>query len=131
MRKISLHAQISSRAHPEPVEGSAPAATWRSLALRLRQAQPERALAVALLAFAATACTPNDVTLGGALRHDVAMQTIDPEPTYRGTEIEGGSGTHGAAATERYRKGTVKEPQSIKTTSGSGGGSGGSGGGSK
>lgn len=84
-----------------------------------------RIIPIALLGLAATACTPNDVTLGGALKHDIAMQTIDPEPVYTGSEIEGGSGVHGAAATERYRKGTVKEPKEIKTTSGSGGGSGG------
>lgn len=89
-----------------------------------------RIISIAALALATTACTPNDVTLGGALKHDVAMQTIDPEPSYRGTEIEGGSGAHAAAATERYRKGTVREPVSIKTTSGTGGGSS-SGGGSK
>ena len=85
-----------------------------------------RILSIALLGLAATACTPNDVTFGGAVKHNVAMQTIDPEPRYRGVEIEGGAGTHAASAMERYRKGTVKEPQSIKTTSsisGSGGGS--------
>jgi uncharacterized membrane protein YgcG len=85
---------------------------------------------IALLGLAATACTPNDVTLGGALKHNLAMQTIDPEPTYTGHEIEGGSGTHGALATERYRKGEVKEPQSIKTTQSSSGSGGSSGGGS-
>jgi hypothetical protein len=89
-----------------------------------------RILSIAVLALATTACTPNDVTMGGAFKHDIALQTIDPEPTYRGTEIEGGSGAHAAAATERYRKGTVKEPVSVKTTSGTGGGSG-SGSGSK
>lgn len=71
-------------------------------------------------------CTPNDVTLGGALRHDLAMQTVDPDPKYSGSEMEGGAGTHAAKAAERYRKGEVKEPVSIKTTStisGSGSGS--------
>ena len=91
-----------------------------------------RIISVALLGLAATACTPNDVTLGGALKHDLAMQTIDPDPVYTGSEIEGGSGDHGAAAVERYRTDAVKEPKSVKTTSGSGGGNGGgsSGGGS-
>jgi len=88
-----------------------------------------RILSIAVLGLAAAACTPNDTTLGGAYKHNIALQTIDPDPVYTGTEIEGGSGTHGALATERYRKGAVKEPVSIKTTSGSGGGS--SGGGSK
>jgi len=85
-----------------------------------------RILSIALLGLAASACTPNDVTFGGAVRHNVAMQTIDPDPHYNGTEMEGGSGTHAASAMDRYRKGDVKEPQTIKTTegvSGSGGGS--------
>jgi type IV pilus biogenesis protein CpaD/CtpE len=85
-----------------------------------------RILSIALLGLAATACTPNDVTFGGAVKHNVAMQTIDPEPRYQGAVMEGGSGDHAASAMERYRKGEVKEPQTIKTTegvSGSGGGS--------
>jgi len=83
-----------------------------------------RIISVALLGLAATACTPNDVTLGGALKHDLAMQTIDPDPTHHGAEIEGGSGDHGAAAVERYRTDAVKEPKSVKTTQSIGGGSG-------
>jgi len=85
-----------------------------------------RIFSIALLGLAASACTPNDVTLGGAMKHDVAMQTIDPEPHYTGTEMEGGSGSRAASAMDRYRKGTVKEPQAMKTTesiSGSGSGS--------
>lgn len=86
-----------------------------------------RIISIAVLALAATACTPNDVTMGGALKHNIALQTIDPEPTYRGAEIEGGSGVHAASAAERYRKGTVKQPVTIETTSGTGGsGTGGS-----
>jgi hypothetical protein len=85
-----------------------------------------RIVPIALLGLAVTACTPNDVTLGGALKHDMAMQTIDPEPAYAGKEIEGGSGVHGAAAVERYRKGDVKETQAAITTSGTAGSAGGS-----
>ena len=85
-----------------------------------------RIFSIALLGFAVAACTPNDVTLGGAMKHNVAVQTIDPAPHYTGPEMEGGSGDHAASAVERYRKGNVKEPQTIKTTEGvstSGGGS--------
>lgn len=77
-----------------------------------------RKISIALLSIAAAACTPNDVTIGGAFKHDIALQTIDPEPTYAGREMEGGSGTHAAGAAERYRKGTVKEPVTIQTTTG-------------
>ena len=76
------------------------------------------------------ACTPNDPTLGGALRHNYAMQVIDPDPHYQGDEIEGGDGARSAAAVERYRTDKVKQPRSIRTTSGSGGSGGGSGSGS-
>jgi len=85
-----------------------------------------RIFSVALLGLAVAACTPNDVTFGGAVRHNVAMQTIDPEPRYKGTDMEGGSGTHAASAMERYRKSEVKEPQTIKTTEGATGSGGGS-----
>jgi len=85
-----------------------------------------RILSIAVRGLAATACTPNDVTFGGAVKHNVAMQTIDPEPRYKGTVMEGGSGDHAASAMERYRKGEVKVFKATATTegvSGSGGGS--------
>jgi len=85
-----------------------------------------RILSIALLGLAASACTPNDVTLGGAMKHDVAMQTIDPEPHYKGAAMEGGSGTHAASAMDRYRKGTVIDPKATKTTEGTSGSGGGS-----
>ena len=71
-----------------------------------------------------SACTPNDTTMGGAFRHNVIAQTIDPDPDYEGTKIEGGDGVRAAAATDRYHKGTVKEPAVLTTTSGAQGGSG-------
>jgi hypothetical protein len=49
---------------------------------------------------------------------------IDPDPIYDEPMV--GSGEHAADAVERYREGTVKEPESIRTTSGTGGGSSGS-----
>ena len=79
-------------------------------------------LAAAALTLAA--CTPNDTTMGGAFKHNVAVQTIDPDPEYSGEQMEGGDGTHAAAATDRYLKGAVKEPVTLKTTSGSGSSSG-------
>jgi len=80
-----------------------------------------------LTGLALPACTPNDVTFGGALKHNYAMQVIDPDPTYAGDAVAAGSGVRAAAAMERYRKGTVKEPQTIRTTSGISGSSGSSG----
>lgn len=78
----------------------------------------------------AGACTPNDPTLGGALRTSYAHQVIDPEPQYAGEQVEGGDGQHSAAAVDRYKKGTVKQPRSIRTTSSINGRGGGGGGGS-
>ena len=77
-------------------------------------------------------CTPIDTTLGDSVKTDYALQTINPDPKPVPAEaavMEGGSGTQAANAAERYRKGTVKQPQSQRTTRGGGGGSGGGGGG--
>lgn len=76
------------------------------------------ALALPLLA----GCTPNDIAMGSAVRHNAAVQTIDPEPEARTAEIAGGSGALAAAAVERYRRGAVREPVNQTTTSGARGG---------
>lgn len=77
-----------------------------------------------IAAIPLAACTPNDTTLGGAVKHNIAMQVIDPDPVYQGDLMEGGSGDHAAGAAERYRKGQVKQPTSIRSTSGARGGGG-------
>ncbi len=61
-------------------------------------------------------CTPIDATLGGAVRQNVAVQVINPEPNLPDTW--NGSGDHAALAMKRYRTGTVIEPHDITTTSG-------------
>lgn len=86
-----------------------------------------------LLAAAATpllaACvTPVDPAFGEALRYDMAIQTINPDPVYpEGSAQPGSSGVVGAAAAERYRKGTVKQVVTVGTGSGSSGSGSGSG----
>lgn len=80
-----------------------------------------------LAAFAAvlvvSACTPNDIGLGDAAKANYAAQIVNPEPVY--TEAMVANGDQTAAAQERYRKGTVKKPVGVKTTTGgSGSGSG-------
>ncbi len=82
----------------------------------------------ALAALPLVACTPNDTTMGGAFRHDMATQTIDPDPEYEGELVEGGDGQRSAKAVERYHKGEVKQP--VAQTTRSGGSGSGSGGGS-
>ena len=85
-------------------------------------------LGAALLAVQAlAACTPNDPTLGGAVRHNYALQVIDPDPQYAGQPNEGGSGDLAKGAVERYRTDKVKKPKTIRTTSKVSGGSGGGG----
>ena len=71
-------------------------------------------------------CTPIDTGLGATVKHNMAQHIINPDPEYAGTPVEGSSGDRAASALERYRKGTVKEPQTIRTTSGTGGSGGGS-----
>lgn len=83
-----------------------------------------RTLVIAVALVPLAACTPNDTTMGGALRHNMAMQTIDPDPKYAGSPAEGGDGERAAAAVDRYKKGNVKQPEKITTTSGVGTGSG-------
>jgi type IV pilus biogenesis protein CpaD/CtpE len=75
-----------------------------------------RNLAVALMLVPLAACTPNDTTFGGALRHNIAMQVIDPDPQYQGTPMEGGDGEVIGKAVDRYKKGAVKQTVSVKTT---------------
>lgn len=82
----------------------------------------------ALLALAG--CTPNDTGIGDAARANYAAQIVDPDPQY--AEVMTTDGSQVAGAQDRYRKGTVKKPVGVKTTtggSGSGGGSGSSSGG--
>ena len=82
--------------------------------------------AVVALGLIASACAPVDPGYGEALRYDMAIQTIDPDPVYReGGEQPGGSGDRAQKASERYRKGAVKQP-SAQSASGGGSSGGGS-----
>jgi hypothetical protein len=66
-------------------------------------------------------CTPNDISIGAAVRNNNEAQIVEPDPKY--AENQATDGAQVAGAQDRYRKGTVKKPKSIKTTSGSSGGS--------
>jgi hypothetical protein len=70
-----------------------------------------------------------DPGMGEAVKYDIAVQTIDPDPVYGPDSAQpGDNGEHGQKAVDRYRKGSVKEVQQMSSRS-SGGGGGGSGGG--
>ena len=80
------------------------------------------AAAIAAL-VALGACAPVDPGFGEALRYDMAIQTVDPDPVYPEDSAKpGDSGEHAAKASERYRKGTTK-PVRQQSAGGSGGGS--------
>ena len=69
------------------------------------------------------ACAPVDPGYGEALRYDLAIQTVDPDPVYPEDGAKpGDSGEHAAKATDRYRKGNTK-PIRRESAGGSGGGS--------
>ncbi|MFA5969235.1 MAG: hypothetical protein WC816_08350 [Sphingomonas sp.] len=88
------------------------------------------AIPAAALFGLAGGCTPIDTTLGGALRTDIALQVIDPDPAQQNA-VQPVAGEQIAKAAERYRKGAVKQPvaQTTRSASGTGSGSGGSSGG--
>lgn len=80
---------------------------------------------IALLPVLALAgCTPIDTGLGDSIRTNQALHLIDPGPVVDDEAPIMTSGVRAAAAAERYRKGEVKKPVAITTTSGGSGTSG-------
>jgi hypothetical protein len=66
-----------------------------------------------------------DPAFGEALKYDMAVQTIDPDPVYAADAAKPGDhGDKGAAAVKRYRTDTVKTVEAVQTTGGGSGGSG-------
>jgi hypothetical protein len=61
-------------------------------------------------------CAPFDEQLGESVRTNAELQIINPQPTYAGNVIEGGSGTQAAAAAKRYRTDTIKPLETIHTS---------------
>jgi hypothetical protein len=84
----------------------------------------KRIIAVGAAALAVSACTPNDIGLGNAVKANHAAQIVEPDPKHEGPMVA--NGNQAAGAQERYRKGTVKKPTGVSTTTG-GSGSGGGG----
>ena len=81
------------------------------------------ALLIATLALAG--CTAVDQGLGEALKYDMALQTVDPDPVYPpGGAQPGDSAEVGVGAVSRYYQGTVKQVVAPTTTTGTTGGSG-------
>ena len=84
-----------------------------------------KACAALLCLSAAAACAPVDHGLGEAVKYDMALQTIDPDPVYPpGSAEPGTSGTTNAEAAKRYRTGTVKPVETVNTAKSAASGSG-------
>ena len=82
-------------------------------------------LLLALLPVSLAACVPVDPGMGEALRYDMAIQTVNPDPVYPEDGAQpGGSGEKGAKAVKAYRSGSTK-PVQAQSAGGSGGGAGG------
>jgi hypothetical protein len=74
-------------------------------------------MAVLLLGVTVIAgCTPNDITLGAAVRNNNEAQIIEPEPQYADEQTTDGSQVAGAQG--RYLTDRVKKPKTIRTTNG-------------
>lgn len=83
-------------------------------------------IAGALALSGLAACAPVDPGFGEALRYDMAAQTVDPDPVYPADGAKpGDSGTKGADAVERYRKGETKSLRIESSSTASSGGGGG------
>jgi hypothetical protein len=66
-----------------------------------------------------------DPFLGESVKYDQAIQTVNPTPVYPAQAAQpGDNGEKGATAVQRYRKGEVKQVQTMSTTAGSSGGGG-------
>lgn len=76
----------------------------------------KRIMTASVALLAVSACTPNDIGLGDAAKANYAAQIVEPDPVYEDALVANGSQTAGAQ--ERYRKGTVKKPVGVKTTTG-------------
>jgi len=76
----------------------------------------KRIIAASTAMIMVSACTPNDTGLGSAAKANYAAQIVNPEPVYEEVMVANGKQT--ASAQERYRKGTVKKPVGVKTTTG-------------
>jgi hypothetical protein len=62
------------------------------------------------------------VYVGEAIKYDQAIQTINPAPVYPPDASQpGDNGEKGAGNVQKYRKGQVKDVQTMETTSGGGG----------
>lgn len=53
---------------------------------------------------------------GNAVNHNLSLQIVNPEPTYMAPENPDMDGERAALAIERYKSGTVIQPEQIDST---------------
>jgi hypothetical protein len=63
-------------------------------------------------------CTAVDSGFGDTVRHQIALQVIDPDPSAKTDVLEGSSGDRAARAVDRYRKGTIEDLKPVATGAG-------------
>ena len=54
---------------------------------------------------------------GNAVNHNMSLQIVNPDPVYLAPEVPDFDGVRAAGAIERYKTGTVIEPEDIETSS--------------
>lgn len=74
-----------------------------------------------VLILLASGCTPNDINMGAAVRHNNEVQIVDPDPKYAEGQTADGSQVTGAQT--RYRTDKVKKVKTVRTTESSSSGS--------
>ena len=80
-------------------------------------------MVLALLPIGVAACAPVDPGLGEALRYDMAIQTVNPDPVYPEDGAQpGDNGEKGAKAVKNYRSGETETLKVQSSTSSGGGG---------
>lgn len=103
--------------------------------LRLITLLPVAASSLVLIAaLSSPAMAVEDKEFGCTVKHNVEVQTVDMDPKYAGTLMEGGIGQRSSAAVRRYQTDKVRpllktDGRSQVGGQGGSGGSGGSGGG--
>lgn len=79
--------------------------------------------ALVLAPLALGACAPVDHAFGESVAYAKSAHTVNPDPVY--TEADAAPGAGGdvaAAAAERYRTGSVEQPNTVRSTQVRGGG---------
>jgi hypothetical protein len=86
---------------------------------------------VLIAALSSPAMAGEDKEFGCTVKHNVEVQTVDMDPKYAGTLMEGGVGQRSSAAVRRYQTDKVRPLMRTdgRSAVGAQGGSGGSGGG--